>query len=116
MSLSASVTLTANDTVITYPTALLTIAQSLIDQGLFDIAIITSHMACEVAAERAFDAAYAAKNLETLGEAIDGLMVSLRQNGEGTTKTCAGSILPKGHGRETPRTPGRDQRSPTADS
>ena len=72
--LSASVTFTANDTVITYPTALLTIAQSLIDQGLFDIAIITSHMACEVAAERAFDAAYAAKNLETLGEAIDGLM------------------------------------------
>ncbi len=53
---------------------LLTIAQSLIDQGLVDIAIITSHMACEVAAERVFDAAYAAKNLETLGEAIDGLM------------------------------------------
>ena len=35
---------------------------------------LTSHMACEVAAERAFDAAYADKNLETLGEAIDGLM------------------------------------------
>jgi hypothetical protein len=31
-------------------------------------------MACEVAAERAFDAAYAAKNLETLGEGIDGQM------------------------------------------
>jgi len=31
-------------------------------------------MACEVAAERAFDAAYAAKKLEPLGEAIDGLM------------------------------------------
>ena len=55
MSLSASVTLTANATVITHPTMLLTIAQSLIDQGLVDIAIITSHMACEVAAERVFD-------------------------------------------------------------
>jgi hypothetical protein len=55
VSLSASVTLTANATVITHPTMLLTIAQSLIDQGLVDIAIITSHMACEVAAERVFD-------------------------------------------------------------
>ena len=50
------------------------IAQSLIDQGHFNIAIVTCHMACEVAAERGFDAAYAAKELETLGEAIDGLM------------------------------------------
>jgi len=60
--------------VITYPKALLTIAQGLVDQGHFSIAIITSHMACEVAAERAFDAAYAAKKLELLGEAVDSLM------------------------------------------
>jgi hypothetical protein len=64
----------ATATVITYPKALLTIAKSLIDQGHFNIAIVTSHMACEVAAERAFDAAYAAKNLAPLGEAVDGLM------------------------------------------
>ena len=31
-------------------------------------------MACEVAAERAFDVAYAAKSLELLGEAVDNLM------------------------------------------
>jgi hypothetical protein len=31
-------------------------------------------MACEVATERAFDAAYAAKKLEPLGEAVDDLM------------------------------------------
>ena len=61
-------------TLLTYPNALLTIARSLIDQGHFDIAVVTSHMACEVAAERAFDAAYAAKKLEPLGEAVDGLM------------------------------------------
>lgn len=61
-------------TLVTYPMALLSIAQSLIDQGHFNIAIVTSHMACEVAAERALDAAYVAKNLETLGEAIDNFM------------------------------------------
>ena len=71
-SVTASVSLAT--AVITYPKALLTIAQSLIDQGHFNIAIVTSHMACEVAAERAFDAAYAAKKLEPLGEALDGLM------------------------------------------
>jgi len=61
-------------TLVTYPKALLTIAQSLIDQGHFNIAVVTSHMACEVATERAFDAAYAAKKLEPLGEAVDDLM------------------------------------------
>ena len=64
----------ATATVTKYPKALMTIAQSLIDQKHFNIAIITSHMACEIAAERAFDAAYAAKELKSLGEAIDGLM------------------------------------------
>ena len=71
-SLTVSGTVTAE--VITYPKALLTIAKSLIDQGHFNIAVVTSHMACEVAAERAFDAAYAAKNLTPLGDAVDGLM------------------------------------------
>lgn len=70
ISVSASVTAT----LVTYPNALLTIARSLIDQGHFNIAVVTSHMACEVATERAFDAAYAAKKLEPLGEAVDGLM------------------------------------------
>jgi len=66
VELTASVTASASvtATVVTYPNALLTIAQSLINQGHFNIAIVTSHMACEVAAERAFDAEYAAKNLQ----------------------------------------------------
>lgn len=71
-SMSASASMTGS--VITYPKALLTIAQSLIEQGYFNIAIITSHLACEVAADRAFDAAYAAQKLDALGEAIDKLM------------------------------------------
>ena len=76
VELTASVTASASvtATLVTYPNALLTIAQSLIDQGHFNIAIVTSHMACEVAAERAFNAGYAAKKLELLGEAVDGLM------------------------------------------
>jgi hypothetical protein len=71
---SVTVSDSVTATVITYPKALLTIAQSLIDQGHFNIAIVTSHMACEIATERAFDVAYAAKKLEPLGEAVDGLM------------------------------------------
>ncbi len=74
MSLSIKVSTRFNAEFITYPKALLTIAQGLVDQGHFSIAIVTSHMACEVAAERAFDAAYAAKKLEPLGEAVDSLM------------------------------------------
>lgn len=71
-SITASASVTA--TLVTYPNALLTIARTLIDQDLFNIAIVTSHMACEVAAERAFDAEWAAKNLELVGEAVDKLM------------------------------------------
>ena len=71
-SVSASACVTA--TLVSYPNALLTIARSLIDQGHFNIAIVTSHMACEVATERALDAAYVAKNLAALGEAVDSLM------------------------------------------
>jgi hypothetical protein len=61
-------------TVVTYPTALLEIARTLIDQGHFNIAVATSHMACEIAAERAFDAAYAARGLTPIGDAVDKLM------------------------------------------
>jgi hypothetical protein len=74
MRASIKVSASFNAELITYPKALLTIAQALVDQGHFNIAIVTSHMACEVAAERAFDAAYAAKKLESLGEAVDTLM------------------------------------------
>jgi hypothetical protein len=74
LTVSIGVSTSITDTLVTYPNALLTIARSLIDQGYFNIAVVTSHMACEVATERAFDAAYAAKKLEPLGEAVDGLM------------------------------------------
>lgn len=58
----------------TYPRQLLDTAQKLIDGGQFSIAIITSHMAAEIAADRCCDAAYKARGLGTLGDAIDGLL------------------------------------------
>lgn len=67
---SISVSASVAATLVTYPNALLTIARSLIGQGHFNIAVVTLQMACEVATERAFDAAYAAKKLEPLGEAV----------------------------------------------
>ena len=66
MRASIKVSASVNVEVITYPKASLTITQGLVGQEHFNIAIVTSHMACEVAAERAFDAAYAAKKLEPL--------------------------------------------------
>ena len=71
---SANISDTLSVTLITYPNAILTIARDLIMHGYFNIAIVTSHMACEIASERAFDAEYAAKNLSALGEAVDELM------------------------------------------
>jgi hypothetical protein len=53
---------------------LLAIAQSLIDEGRFSIAVLTALIACEVAAEKAFRAACAAKGLEDLGDAVLDLM------------------------------------------
>lgn len=71
---SISMSVSGNTAFISYPEALLTIAQGLVDQGHFNVAIVTSHMACEIATERAFSAAYAVKKLKPLGEAVDNLM------------------------------------------
>ncbi len=93
VEMTATVTASASctATLITYPKALVTIAQNLIDQGYFNIAIVTSHMACEIAAERAFDAAYAAKGLTPLGEAVGDLMngYNLGTSGTASSTTCS---------------------------
>ncbi len=73
-TISLAFPVSATAAVITYPEALLSIARGLIEQAHFNIAIVTSHMACEVATERAFDAAYARRELQWLGDAVDGLM------------------------------------------
>jgi hypothetical protein len=56
--------------VITYPQALLTFAGKLIDDGQFSIAVVLSHMACEVATERAFSDAFAKKGIQYLEEPV----------------------------------------------
>jgi hypothetical protein len=57
-----------------YAQALLSIARSLINQGHFNIAIVTSHMACEVATEKALGAAFASRGIADLEEAVEALM------------------------------------------
>jgi hypothetical protein len=60
--------------VITYPQALLTSARKLIDDGQFNIAVVLSHTACEIAAERALSEALAKKGIQDLKEPVLGLL------------------------------------------
>src|SRR5689334_14681244 len=66
--------LDANLVVITYPQRLLALAQELIDRGEYSISIVVSHIACEVAVDRVFAAAYKVKNIEYLEEAVENLL------------------------------------------
>jgi hypothetical protein len=60
----------ADLTVTTYPQALLEEARSLLDRGKFGIAVVVAHIACEVAVERSFTDAFAARNLQDLEESV----------------------------------------------
>lgn len=63
---------TADAYVVTYPEALLRVAKTLIGDGQCAIAVVVAHMACEVATERSFSAAFAAKGLQYLeGPVLD---------------------------------------------
>jgi hypothetical protein len=59
---------------ISYSQELLGIAKGLIERGNHSVAVVVCHMACEIAAERAFSAAYAAKGLTYLEPAVDDLL------------------------------------------
>jgi hypothetical protein len=59
---------------ISYPAELLGIAKGLIDRRQHSVAVIVCHIACEIAAERAFSAAYAVKGLTYLEPAVDDLL------------------------------------------
>jgi hypothetical protein len=69
-----SVSGTAQADVVTYPQTLLSTAQGLIDQGQFSIAVVVSHMACEIAVERSFDEAFASKGIPELEEPVTDLL------------------------------------------
>ena len=69
-----SVSGTAQADVITYPQTLLSTAQGLIDQGQFSIAVVVSHMACEIAVERSFSEAFVSKGIPHLEEPVTDLL------------------------------------------
>lgn len=73
-SINLETTITVSDTVrdvlITYPQTLLTTAGSFLMQGHFDIAIIVSHMACEIAVERSISEAFIKKGVPGLRESV----------------------------------------------
>lgn len=65
-----SATVRAEATVITYPQRLLVLAKALINGGEFGTAVLVAHVACEIATDRAFTKALAAKGLGYLEEPI----------------------------------------------
>jgi len=88
-SIQVAASLTASAEVRTYPQALLLAARSLIDTGQHSIAVVVSHMACEVAAERAFCKAYADKGIKYLEEALSELLNSHNLGNDRTRKLYA---------------------------
>ena len=57
-------------TVTSYPQRLLSVAKGLIDAGEYSIAVVVAHVACEIATDRAFTKALAAKGLGYLEEPV----------------------------------------------
>ncbi len=57
-------------TVTTYPQRLLDVAKGLIGTEEYSIAVVVAHIACEVAVDRAFTKAFAAKGIDYLEESI----------------------------------------------
>jgi hypothetical protein len=67
--------LAVDATVTTYPQRLLRLARKLIDEiEEFALAIVVAHMACDVATERTFSEAFAAKGISDLEDAVTDLL------------------------------------------
>jgi hypothetical protein len=60
----------ADPIVITYPQKLLTLAQKLINDGEFAIAVVVAHIACEIATERTLSEAFGAKGIPELEDPV----------------------------------------------
>jgi hypothetical protein len=73
MHAAASASAVSQAEVDTYPQRLLTIAQRLIDEGQFGIAVVVSHMACEIATERSLSESFAAKGVQILEDWVRNL-------------------------------------------
>jgi hypothetical protein len=70
MQAMASAVATGQIEVVTYPQNLLNFAKDLIAQQQFSIAVVVAYMACEIATERSFAAAIAAKGLQHIESSI----------------------------------------------
>jgi hypothetical protein len=81
-----TVSATAQIEVITYPQALLTFARKLIDDGQFSIAVIVSHMACEIAAERSLSESFAKKDIQYLADPVVDLLNGYNLGNDRTRK------------------------------
>jgi hypothetical protein len=68
------VSVSANGELVTYPSILLRVANELISNGQATVSVVVSHMACEVAAERALSAAFKARGVASLEDAVTGFM------------------------------------------
>jgi hypothetical protein len=66
--LHASATITADLTVVTYPQDLLTLAEELAQGPRPELAVVVAHIAAEIAVERSFTEAFAARNIQDLEE------------------------------------------------
>ena len=64
----------ASCSIVTYPQKLLTLAQELINRDEHSVSIVVSHIACEVATDRALVQAFKAKGIEYLEESIEKLL------------------------------------------
>ncbi len=60
--------------VITYSEGLLAVAQGLIDDGQYSIAVVVAHMACEVATERCLSDAFEANDIPHLENPVTNLL------------------------------------------
>lgn len=74
LHITVTTSATAQGQLTTYPQLLLEIAKSLIDQNYFSIAVIVSHMACEVATERILSQSFASKSIQNLEEPVTELL------------------------------------------
>jgi hypothetical protein len=66
----------ASCVVVTYPQKLLALAQELINREEHSVSIVVTHIACEVAVDRAFAQAFKAKGIESLEDAVEELLPS----------------------------------------
>ena len=70
----AHATTTAELSVTTYPQALLSTANDLLQRGQFGISVVVAHMACEVATERAMSKSFQLKRIAYLEDPVLGFL------------------------------------------